>query len=64
MVEKLLTASARNATRDCFGVSPAHYAAQGGHREVVDRLFTSAGGAVCHCKTFVLLLGSTTHIQQ
>ncbi|MCP9264272.1 Ankyrin repeat domain-containing protein 28 [Dirofilaria immitis] len=36
-------AKARNATRDCFGISPAHYAVQGGHRAVVDRLIVSAG---------------------
>lgn len=46
MVKKLLAAKARNATRDCFGISPAHYAVQGGHRSVVDRLMISAGRMV------------------
>ncbi|VDK27855.1 unnamed protein product, partial [Anisakis simplex] len=32
IVEKLLAVNARNATRDCFGISPAHYAAQGSFR--------------------------------
>ncbi|EFO17225.1 ankyrin repeat domain-containing protein 28, partial [Loa loa] len=43
VVKKLLAAKARNATRDCFGISPAHYAVQSGHRSVVDRLMVSAG---------------------
>uniref|UniRef100_A0A915B4I0 Inversin n=2 Tax=Parascaris univalens TaxID=6257 RepID=A0A915B4I0_PARUN len=44
IVEKLLAGNARNATRDCFGVSPAHYAAQGGYLRVVSRILASAGG--------------------
>lgn len=46
IVEKLLAGNARNATRDCFGVSPAHYAAQGGYLRVVSRILASAGGTV------------------
>lgn len=53
MVKKLLAAKARNATRDCFGISPAHYAVQGGHRNVVDRLMISAGRMV---NSFLIVL--------
>uniref|UniRef100_A0A1I8EC26 ANK_REP_REGION domain-containing protein n=1 Tax=Wuchereria bancrofti TaxID=6293 RepID=A0A1I8EC26_WUCBA len=43
VVKKLLAAKARNATRDCYGISPAHYAVLNGHRSVVDQLMISAG---------------------
>ncbi|VDK18100.1 unnamed protein product [Anisakis simplex] len=44
IVEKLLAVNARNATRDCFGISPAHYAAQGGYQRVLNRILASVGG--------------------
>nr|CRZ22920.1 BMA-MLT-4 [Brugia malayi] len=43
VVKKLLAAKARNATRDCYGISPAHYAVLNGHCNVVDQLMISAG---------------------
>lgn len=46
VVKRLLKGKARNATRDCYGVSPAHYAAQRGYIDVVDCILKSAGGVV------------------